>query len=152
VELERCPTWKERSRRRVRRILPLAALWHQPWADFRNASSSRLLYQETKRWKRRLAPTSVLPPRRFSHRTTCSTRLGFLSRPAYPIGAARQRFHDLRNDAAPLMHANGDDHRTIMANLGHSTIWTTAHICAHVAEETQRLSADRMGVLLARRG
>lgn len=66
-------------------------------------------------------------------------------------GLDRQRFHDLRHDAASLMHANGDDLRTIMANLGHSTIATTANIYTHVTQETQRRSAQRMGALLARR-
>jgi integrase len=66
-------------------------------------------------------------------------------------GVDRQRFHDLRHDAASLMHANGDDLRTIMANLGHSTIATTANIYTHVTQETQRRSAERMGALLARR-
>jgi integrase len=67
-------------------------------------------------------------------------------------GIDRQRFHDLRHDAASLRHATGDDLRTVMANLGHSTIATTANIYTRVTQETQRRSADRMGQLLARRG
>jgi hypothetical protein len=63
----------------------------------------------------------------------------------------RQRFHDLRHDAASLMHANRDDLRTIMANLGHSTIATIANFDTHVTQATQRRSAERMGELLARR-
>ena len=66
-------------------------------------------------------------------------------------GLPRQRLHDTRHGAASIWFANGVTLRTVSELLGHSGIAITADIYAHLAEETKRDAADRMGLALAAR-
>jgi integrase len=54
------------------------------------------------------------------------------------------RFHDLRHGAASLLLARGVPLRTVMEQLGHSTITLTANTYSHVVPELLRDAADRM--------
>lgn len=54
------------------------------------------------------------------------------------------RFHDLRHSYAVAAIRSGDDIKTVQSNLGHSDATTTLNIYAHVTEQMNRASADRM--------
>jgi integrase len=54
------------------------------------------------------------------------------------------RFHDLRHTYAVNALRSGDDIKTVQGNLGHHTAAFTLDTYAHVTEQMQRDSADRM--------
>lgn len=59
-------------------------------------------------------------------------------------GLPRMRWHDLRHAAATLMLTAGVTPRTVMEQLGHSTITLTMNTYAHVAPGLQRDASDRL--------
>jgi len=59
-------------------------------------------------------------------------------------GLTPVRFHDLRQTAATLLHAQGVDPRTIMEILGHSQISLTLNTYTHVLPALQRDAARQM--------
>lgn len=63
-------------------------------------------------------------------------------------GLPRQRFHDLRHDAATFLLAQGVELRVVMEILGHTTIAVTANTYAHVLPVLQQDAAEKMGRLL----
>jgi integrase len=63
-------------------------------------------------------------------------------------GMRHLRVHDLRHSAASFMLAAGVDLKMIQTTLRHSRLSTTADIYAHVLEDVQRQSAERMDVVL----
>ena len=63
-------------------------------------------------------------------------------------GLRRQRFHDLRHACASLMISQGVPSREVMETLGHSTIAMTLNRYAHIFQEAQKETADKMGKLL----
>jgi len=63
-------------------------------------------------------------------------------------GLRRQRFHDLRHACASLMISQGVPSREVMETLGHSTIAMTLNRYAHIFQEAQRETADKMGKML----
>lgn len=60
------------------------------------------------------------------------------------IGLPSVRFHDMRHTFAVLSLQNGDDIKTVQANVGHSTAAFTLDVYAHVSQKMQQDSADRM--------
>jgi len=60
------------------------------------------------------------------------------------LGMPELRFHDLRHTYAVNALRSGDDIKTVQGNLGHHTAAFTLDTYAHVTEEMQRDSADRM--------
>jgi integrase len=60
----------------------------------------------------------------------------------------RIRFHDLRHSTASLLLAQGVPLRTIMEQLGHSSISLTANTYAHVMPAAMRDAADKVEELL----
>lgn len=54
------------------------------------------------------------------------------------------RFHDLRHSYAVAAIRSGDDIKTVQSNLGHSDATTTLNIYAHVTDQMNRASAERM--------
>ena len=64
------------------------------------------------------------------------------------VGLRRQRFHDLRHACASLMISQGVPSREVMETLGHSTIAMTLNRYAHIFQEAQRETADKMGKML----
>jgi len=64
------------------------------------------------------------------------------------LGMGELRFHDLRHTFATLSLQNGDDYKTVQMALGHTTPMTTLNTYAHVTQEMQRASADRMDALI----
>ena len=67
-----------------------------------------------------------------------------LKRIADKMGKPALTVHDLRHAYATLCLQNGDDLKTVSANLGHSTIAITADIYASVSQKMQNASAERM--------
>jgi integrase len=59
-------------------------------------------------------------------------------------GLAPMPFHNLRHGAASLLLAKGANLRTVMEQLGHSTVTLTANTYAHIAPELLRDAAARM--------
>ena len=64
------------------------------------------------------------------------------------VGLRRQRFHDLRHACASLMISQGVPSREVMETLGHSTIAMTLNRYAHIFQEAQRETADKMDKVL----
>jgi len=60
------------------------------------------------------------------------------------IGRPEVRFHDLRHTYATLALQNGDDIKTLSANLGHATTSFTMDVYGHVSQTMQEMSASRM--------
>ena len=60
------------------------------------------------------------------------------------IGIPRTRFHDMRHTYATLSLQNGDDIKTVQANIGHATASFTLDVYGHVSQKMQQDSADRM--------
>ena len=69
---------------------------------------------------------------------------------AAAIGEPALRFHDLRHSYAVNALRSGDDIKTVQGNLGHHTAAFTLDTYAHVTEEMQRDSADRMEAFIQR--
>lgn len=63
---------------------------------------------------------------------------------AASIGLPAARVHDLRHTNATLALLNGDDLKTVQANLGHATAAFTLQRYVHASEEMKRASANRM--------
>ena len=63
---------------------------------------------------------------------------------AASIGLPDARVHDLRHTSATLALINGDDVKTVQANLGHATAAFTLQRYVHASEEMKRASANRM--------
>lgn len=63
---------------------------------------------------------------------------------AASIGLPNARVHDLRHTNATLALLNGDDLKTVQANLGHATAAFTLQRYVHASEEMKRASANRM--------
>ena len=63
-------------------------------------------------------------------------------------GLRKQRFHDLRHACASLMISQGVNSREVMETLGHSTIAMTLNRYAHIFQEAQKETADKMGKVL----
>jgi integrase len=63
-------------------------------------------------------------------------------------GLRQVRFHDLRHTCASLLHERGEDARTIMEVLGHSSIRVTMDVYTFVRLDEQRSAIDRLGELL----
>ena len=63
---------------------------------------------------------------------------------AASIGLPDARVHDLRHTNATLALLNGDDLKTVQANLGHATAAFTLQRYVHASEEMKRASANRM--------
>lgn len=63
---------------------------------------------------------------------------------AASIGLPELRVHDLRHTNATLALVNGDDLKTVQANLGHATAAFTLQRYVHASEEMKRASANRM--------
>ena len=64
------------------------------------------------------------------------------------VGLRRQRFHDLSHACASLMISQGVPSREVMETLGHSTIAMTLNRYAHIFQEAQRETADKMDKVL----
>lgn len=60
------------------------------------------------------------------------------------IGLPEVRFHDMRHTYAVISLQNGDDIKTVQANVGHSTAAFTLDVYGHVSQKMQQDSADRM--------
>lgn len=60
------------------------------------------------------------------------------------IGLPDVRFHDMRHTFAVLSLQNGDDIKTVQANVGHATASFTLDVYGHVSQKMQKDSADRM--------
>lgn len=60
------------------------------------------------------------------------------------IGLPSVRFHDMRHTYAVISLQNGDDIKTVQANVGHSTAAFTLDVYGHVSQKMQQDSADRM--------
>ena len=60
------------------------------------------------------------------------------------IGIPETRFHDMRHTYAVISLQNGDDIKTVQANVGHSTAAFTLDVYGHVSQKMQRESANRM--------
>ena len=75
---------------------------------------------------------------------TSDTVYGNFKRIAKRIGIPSTRFHDLRHTFATLSLQNGDDIKTVSANLGHATVAFTLDVYGHVTEQMKKDSADRM--------
>ena len=60
------------------------------------------------------------------------------------IGIPETRFHDMRHTFAVISLQNGDDIKTVQANVGHSTAAFTLDVYGHVSRKMQRESANRM--------
>ena len=60
------------------------------------------------------------------------------------IGLPDVRFHDMRHTFAVLSLQNGDDIKTVQANVGHATAAFTLDVYGHVSQKMQKDSADRM--------
>ena len=60
------------------------------------------------------------------------------------IGLPEVRFHDMRHTFAVLSLQNGDDIKTVQANVGHATAAFTLDVYGHVSQKMQKDSADRM--------
>lgn len=54
------------------------------------------------------------------------------------------RFHDLRHTFAVISLQEGDDIKTVQANLGHATASFTLDVYGHVSEKMKQNSAARM--------
>ena len=63
---------------------------------------------------------------------------------AASIGLPDARVHDLRHTNATLALVNGDDLKTVQANLGHATAAFTLQRYVHASEAMKRASANRM--------
>jgi len=70
--------------------------------------------------------------------------LHMLQRVLKRAGLTRIRFHDLRHTNATLALVNGDDLKTVQANLGHATAAFTLQRYVHASEQMKRESANRM--------
>lgn len=68
---------------------------------------------------------------------------------AAQIGAPESRVHDLRHTFAVLSLQNGDDVKTVQANLGHATAAFTLDVYGHVSERMKDESAARMEKYIA---
>ncbi|MDD7175570.1 MAG: tyrosine-type recombinase/integrase [Clostridiales bacterium] len=60
------------------------------------------------------------------------------------IGLPDVRFHDMRHTFAVLSLQNGDDIKTVQANVGHATAAFTLDVYGHASQKMQKDSADRM--------
>lgn len=60
------------------------------------------------------------------------------------MGLPDLRFHDLRHQYAVISIKNGDDIKTIQANLGHATAAFTLDVYGHVTDDMRKNSANRM--------
>ena len=60
------------------------------------------------------------------------------------IGLPSVRFHDMRHTYAVISLQNGDDIKTVQANVGHATAAFTLDVYGHVSQKMQQDSADRM--------
>ena len=60
------------------------------------------------------------------------------------IGLPEVRFHDMRHTYAVISLQNGDDIKTVQANVGHATAAFTLDVYGHVSQKMQQDSADRM--------
>lgn len=63
---------------------------------------------------------------------------------AAKIGRPDARFHDLRHTYAVTALQEGDDVKTVQANLGHATASFTLDVYGHVSEKMKNESAARM--------
>lgn len=72
------------------------------------------------------------------------TVLGRFKRVAARIGKPEARFHDLRHTYAVTALQEGDDIKTVQANLGHATVSFTLDVYGHVSEKMKNDSAARM--------
>ena len=63
---------------------------------------------------------------------------------AAKIGRPDARFHDLRHTYAVTALQEGDDVKTVQANLGHATASFTLDVYGHVLEKMKNESAARM--------
>ena len=61
------------------------------------------------------------------------------------IGRDDMRFHDLRHTYAVYMIQSGVDYKTISGNMGHYSVSFTMDTYAHVTEEMERESAQKLG-------
>ena len=57
------------------------------------------------------------------------------------IGLPEVRFHDMRHTFAVLSLQNGDDIKTVQANVGHATAAFTLDVYGHVSQKMQKDSA-----------
>lgn len=60
------------------------------------------------------------------------------------IGLPSVRFHDMRHTYAVISLQNGNDIKTVQANVGHATAAFTLDVYGHVSQKMQQDSADRM--------
>jgi len=60
------------------------------------------------------------------------------------LGLPYVRFHDMRHTYAVISIQNGDDIKTVQANVGHSTAAFTLDVYGHVSQRMQKESANRM--------
>ncbi len=65
-------------------------------------------------------------------------------RAAAKLGRPDARFHDLRHTYAVTALQEGDDIKTVQANLGHATASFTLDVYGHVSEKMKQDSAARM--------
>ena len=79
------------------------------------------------------------------HGTTVSSRFGRLLAEA---GIPTMRYHHLRHGAASLMAAQGVPPRVAMEVLGHAQISTIMNVYSHVAPDSQRDAAERVGTAI----
>lgn len=63
---------------------------------------------------------------------------------AAAAGITNARVHDLRHTNATLALVNGDDVKTVQANMGHATAAFTLQRYVHATEQMKRDSANRM--------
>ena len=71
-----------------------------------------------------------------------------LKRIVRSLGLDNVRFHDLRHSYALFSLQNGDDIKTLQANMGHTNISTTLNVYGHVSESMKQDSADRMDAFI----
>ncbi|MBR5287725.1 MAG: site-specific integrase [Clostridia bacterium] len=60
------------------------------------------------------------------------------------LGLPDVRFHDMRHTYAVISIQNGDDIKTVQANVGHATAAFTLDVYGHVSQRMQKESANRM--------
>lgn len=81
---------------------------------------------------------------KIGHPITPKALFGQFKKLATAAGIPNARVHDLRHTNATLALVNGDDVKTVQANMGHATAAFTLQRYVHATEQMKRDSANRM--------